>query len=90
MGRNIPAWGYGIESTEHVVVAWAEKARGSGWSNDLIWVLVRDGDGHLRIHAIQPTEQNREMLVLHGPSEAVCSQLTQEVRNAIILSKGRG
>lgn len=31
-----------IKSNEHVVTAWCERCRGPGWSNRLVWVLLRE------------------------------------------------
>lgn len=66
---------------DKVMVAWAEPARGPGWANQPIWVLVRSQlDGGLRIECVQPGEQSREMLLLYGVSAAVTRDMTDWTR----------
>jgi len=37
-----------LKDGETVVVAWAEHASEPGWSNQLVWVLIRERGGKLR------------------------------------------
>lgn len=67
---------------KQILTAWAEHCTGPGWTNDLIWYLLRDETGDLSIRAIQPATQTTRMLMLRGVSEVVSRQLTAEVRAA--------
>jgi hypothetical protein len=47
---------------ENIIGAWAENPSGPGWSNQLIWVCIRDSwDGKFRVGAFQPEEFSSEM-----------------------------
>jgi hypothetical protein len=47
---------------ENIIGAWAESPSGPGWSNQLIWVCIRDSwDGKFRVDAFQPEEFTAEM-----------------------------
>jgi hypothetical protein len=59
-----------IAKDDRIVSVWCELASGSGWRNTLVWVLVRNPRMELRIEAIQPDEQNAEMLTLFPVSVA--------------------
>jgi DNA-binding transcriptional LysR family regulator len=63
-----PAW---FKSGDHIVTAYAAAAAGPGWSNQPLWVIVRDANQKLREECIQPPEQGREMMALYRISEAV-------------------
>ena len=65
--------------TEHIVTAWAEPAAGPGWANRPLWVLIRDGDGKLRVECIQPADQTVDMHILYSVSAAVHAQMTRAV-----------
>ena len=45
-----------LDDRDVIVAAWAERASGPGWSNRLVWLLVRDEDGELRLDSLQPDE----------------------------------
>jgi hypothetical protein len=67
-----------------VVVAWAESVDGPGWSNTLVWVIVRDGiTGKLRQEALQPSEQTADMFAVFAFSDLATARLTSAVRNAL-------
>lgn len=63
----------------HVVTAFAEPASGPGWTNQPIWVIVRDADQNLQELCIQPEEQTPEMHALYQVSHAVHSSMTAAV-----------
>jgi hypothetical protein len=52
-----------LQDGERVVTAWAEAPRGPGWSNTLVWYLVRARDGTLSVKALQPDEQSADMVM---------------------------
>lgn len=45
-----------LKNGEEVVAAWAERASGPGWSNQLVWMCIRTTDGAYRLDAFQPSE----------------------------------
>ena len=71
-----------MSEQQTVVAAWPEHCVGPGWSNSLIWVLLRDGNGKLSIEAIQPHEQTAEMRMLFGVADAAHGALKQTVVEA--------
>lgn len=68
-----------------VITAWAEEARGPGWHNNIVWALVRDSFGELRIEAIQPDQQTPVMLALHGVSATMAKTMTREAAKVLTL-----
>jgi hypothetical protein len=76
-----------IAKNEYVLAAWAEVARGPGWANEPVLVLVgRMGGGEYRIEYLQPDEQSSTMLTLHRVSALVTADMTRE---AAMLLKER-
>jgi hypothetical protein len=70
----------------HVVAAWAEHASGPGWSNRLVNVLYRDGNGMLTIERLQPDQQTADMSTLFDVSATV----TLSMIAAVPMEKRRG
>lgn len=68
-----------MDKQEHVVVAWAENASGPGWANRLVWVLLRDGNGKLRLEDIQREEMSYRMSVLLDVNSASTQAMTTAV-----------
>ena len=68
-----------LAAGETVAAAWAESCSGPGWSNTLIWYLVREVQGGYRVEAIQPRQQTALMLTLFPVADAVQRSLTAEV-----------
>lgn len=67
-----------IAEDEDVVMAWAEKASGPGWSNIPVWVLIRqDFTGRLRIECLQPDEHPPEVVALREVSSVVSTAMTR-------------
>ena len=79
-----------LDPTDHIVGAWAERAAGPGWANSLIWVCVRSSlDGRIRVEAMQPEEQTREIATLFGVACAVSDELIAQVRSAVRRERPR-
>jgi hypothetical protein len=77
-----------------VVRAWCEYATGPGWTNRLVWVLLRRSDGRLELRSIQPDVTNVELLHLNDVADAankLCVKLTRtylpaEKRDAVLAA----
>lgn len=65
-----------------IITAWAEYSNGPGWSNSLVWVLRRDGNGKLYMDAIQPPDQSRDMVTLFNVAAASANALTAAVERS--------
>ncbi len=63
-----------------IIVAWAERCSGPGWSNSIIWYLTRDHAGNLSIHDIQPAKMSVTMRALFNTSAVVQQDLLSAVR----------
>lgn len=70
-----------IRTEDSIVTAWAEPASGPGWSNQPLWVIVKDGDGKLREECIQPEEQDQVMRTLYTISASVHCQLKRSIKD---------
>jgi hypothetical protein len=70
-----------IRTGDSIVTAWAEPASGPGWSNQPLWVIVKDGDGKLREECIQPEEQDQVMRTLYAISASVHFQLKRSIKD---------
>ena len=62
-----------------VGAAWAEHCSGAGWSNRLVWMLLRAPGGKLRLDCLQPDEQSPLLQALHAASAALSEELRAEV-----------
>lgn len=73
---------------EEVVTAWAERASGPGWSNQLVWAFVRGLSGDYRLIALQPTEWQASptLSALFGVS-AVVSEDMRAAAAALLREK---
>lgn len=69
-----------LAERDRIESAWSENCSGPGWNNQIIWVLVRDGGGGLRLESIQPDERTEQMAVLHDISAVVTMEMTACVR----------
>ena len=78
---------FALNDGDRIVTAWAEHATGPGWSNQLVWVLVRERTGGLREEAIQPEDQTTEMQTLFWVCEAATKALTAAVERATRISE---
>lgn len=68
-----------LNEHDHIVAVVAEPARGPGWSNTPLWIIVQDGSGKLRRECLQPDEQGDTLRVLYGTAAAVHGALVREV-----------
>ena len=59
-----------LKEFDRIRSAWAETVRGPGWVNRIVWVLVQEPGGALRLECLQPEEQPTEVLDLFDISEA--------------------
>lgn len=74
---------------EHIITAWPEYCSGPGWSNALIWVLIRNRqDNSLRQEAIQPQDRTRGMCTLFDVCASAHSALLAEVVE-MVAKRGR-
>ena len=72
-----------ISEDDTIVTAWAEKPL-TQWSyNALVWVLVRDKRGQLRIEDLQPGEQDAAVQTLFRISLAVHMSMSNAVRSCV-------
>lgn len=78
-----------LKRHEHIVTAWPECASGPGWANQIIWVIISDGDGKLRQESIQPEEQSRGMVRLFSICATAHREFLATVRNTV-NKKGYG
>jgi len=64
--KNFDAGGTAIKlkEGERIVTAWAEDARGPGWSNTVVWYITKTREGKLQQCCMQPNEQNSEIRTL--------------------------
>jgi len=76
-----------LNERERIEVAWSEDCNGPGWSNQIIWVLIRDGSGTLRLDSIQPSERTEYMAALHAVSAVVAREMTAWVKLWAITPK---
>ena len=75
-------------SDRKILAAWGERVSGPGWSNELVWVLSQDTApgpefGRLRIDAIQPEDQTRELRALLGASAELNGCMVRLVAEAM-------
>jgi hypothetical protein len=72
---------------DEILTAYAEHAKGPGWSNDVLWVIVRRfepmgfGGWRLFLEAIQPEEHNDEIRTLFNISAALNKEIVEAVKN---------
>ena len=66
-----------LSDSERVVTAWAESCSGPGWANQLVWVLVQDREGKLRLEALQPDEQSGDMQAIFRYSALAAADMTR-------------
>lgn len=75
-----------LQACDHIVAVVAEPANGPGWANTPLWVIVQDGNGHLRRECLQPDEQSDGMRVLYATAAAVHVALVKETE-ALLRSR---
>lgn len=70
-----------IDDDEYVVTAYGETAAGPGWSNQPLWVILRNSSGRIRQIAIQPEQQTADMIALYAVSNVVHRQMAAAVKS---------
>lgn len=78
-----------LGARDTIVAAYAEGAAGPGWANQPVWLVVRDGDGNLRMECLQPDEQSSEMLMLYPFSQLAHNSMTGAARRLLELGYAR-
>lgn len=68
-----------LKKDEKIVCVYAKKARGPGWGNSPLWVIVADRCHKLREECIQPEEFTGEIMALYDVSEAVNNNLVRAI-----------
>lgn len=76
-----------LRKGESIVTAFAEGASGPGWSNALVWVIIRRVDGALEQECLQPDEQTAEMSALYAVSAAAHGSMTRACRKKLVRRK---
>lgn len=77
-----------LREGETVAAAWAEECHGPGWSNRVVWVLVRGvGGDSLRVDSIQPEEQSPVLAALFSVSDVVQREVAAEVTRIVKESR---
>ena len=77
-----------VKPRQTVVTAWAEHCSGPGWSNSVVWVILRDGDGRLTQECLQPGDATSDMLTMFPVSD--CANRTMSGEAAKVLAKRGG
>lgn len=67
-----------ICKNDTVLTAYAESARGPGWANAPVWLIVRSAAGALRQECLQPEEQTETMRLFYRVSEQAHHTMTAE------------
>jgi len=67
--------------SDTVLCAWAEYANGPGWSNPIVWAIVRTPDGDLAQVAYQPAQQTDGMRALFSTSVAANEAMRKEAQS---------
>jgi len=70
-----------------IICAWAEHHTGAGWSNCIIWYIMRDENGKLTEECLQPKEQTKEMHEMFDVSVIVSGKMTSYVNNKVLKGK---
>ncbi len=71
-----------LSEYEQIVGAWCEAPSGPGWRNRLVWVCIRDGaTGTHRVDAIQPEDQDEEMVLIFRFCLVASDALNAAVQN---------
>lgn len=73
-----------LHEGESVVTAWAERCSGPGWSNSVVWVLLRSRDFKLRIIGLQPGEQTEGLRAMFGVSAVLQESVRAEAESALV------
>lgn len=69
-----------IKDNEHIIAAFTEFPSGPGWANQVVWVILRDVNGKIRIEDLQPDEQSEILLKLGPISDEINRLIIGEIR----------
>lgn len=69
-----------ISKGDRVVATHCEYASGPGWSNEIVWVVIQEQGGKLRMEAIQPKERTSEIALLMETCAAADKAMMHEVK----------
>lgn len=73
-----------LSKHEHIITAYAERHQGPGWTNELIWVVVRNTlDGTMREECIQPDERTPAMHWLFDVAASAHTSLMEALSCAV-------
>jgi hypothetical protein len=76
----------GKSEKPEVVHAWCELAHGPGWTNPLVWVLLRDARGRFSLEGLQPGEYGEVLRALHPVADianrTLCALTRKDVLSA--------
>jgi hypothetical protein len=72
-----------LSKHDTIITAVAEYCSGSSWSNQILNVIIQDGDKKLRIEYLQPEEwaYSPQLSALFPVSAAINGQVVQALRN---------
>lgn len=72
-----------LSKHESIIAAFGESCSGPGWGNQILNVIIRDGNQQLRIEYLQPEEWTKrpEIIALFDVSEVVNNQIVRVLRN---------
>lgn len=76
-----------INKDDRIVTAWPEYVSGPGWANRPIWVIVRDGNGKLRMECIQPEDQTENIMRLFPICAVAHSEFMSTLNSELIKKK---
>lgn len=76
-----------LDKGSKVVIAWADKCYGPGWSNNPVWLIVRDTNGKLEQLCLQPEEQTKEIRILFSTNYESSATMTEIIANLVETSK---
>lgn len=68
-----------IKAHDHIIAVVAQPASGPGWANTPLWIILQDGNNHLRRVCLQPEEQSDGLRMLYATAAAVHVALVREV-----------
>lgn len=69
-----------VKKDEHIICCYAEYCNGPGWSNALLWYLVKDVNGKIREECLQPQEQSNDVLTLFPVLAAAHGQMLKALK----------
>lgn len=73
---------------DRILAAWGKRAKGPGWANRLVWVLVRSPVGALETYSVQQDECSETMLALLDVSATVNTAMIRAVTTALEAPDG--